>query len=49
MKTKLIPFLLPVLLFCMTAAADTAYQPFVSWLQSMTPDSSNKPKPRSMP
>ena len=29
MKTKLIPFLLPVLLFCMTAAADTAFQPFV--------------------
>lgn len=29
MKTKLIPFLLPVLLFCVTAAADTAYQPFV--------------------
>jgi hypothetical protein len=29
MKTKLVPFLLPVLLFCMTAAADTAYQPFV--------------------
>jgi len=29
MKMKLIPFLLPVLLFCMTAAADTAYQPFV--------------------
>ena len=29
MKMKLIPFLLPVLLFCMTVAADTAYQPFV--------------------
>ena len=29
MKTKLIPLLLPVLLFCMTAAADTAFQPFV--------------------
>jgi len=29
MKTKLLPLLLPVLLFCMTAAADTAYQPFV--------------------
>ena len=29
MKMKLIPLLLPVLLFCMTAAADTAYQPFV--------------------
>jgi hypothetical protein len=29
MKNKLVPFLLPVLLFCMTAAADTAYQPFV--------------------
>ena len=29
MKTKRIPFLLPLLLFCMTAAADTAFQPFV--------------------
>jgi hypothetical protein len=29
MKTKLTFFLLPVLLFCSTAAADTAYQPFV--------------------
>ena len=29
MKMKLLPLLLPVLLFCMTAAADTAYQPFV--------------------
>ena len=29
MKTKLLPLLLPVLLFCMTVAADTAYQPFV--------------------
>jgi len=29
MKTRLVPFLLPVLLFCMTASADTAYQPFV--------------------
>lgn len=29
MKTKPILFLLPVLLFCMTAIADTSYQPFV--------------------
>lgn len=29
MKTKLIPLLLPFLLFCLTAVADTAYQPFV--------------------
>jgi hypothetical protein len=29
MKTKRIHFFLPVLLFCMTAAADTTYQPFV--------------------
>ena len=29
MKTKVVPFLLPVLLFCLTATADTSYQPFV--------------------
>ena len=29
MKTKLISLLIPLVLFCMTAAADTAFQPFV--------------------
>ena len=29
MKTKVVLFLLPVLLFCLTATADTSYQPFV--------------------